>query len=820
MPPVLRQLSRDRTLTALVVFTIALGVGVNTALFSLVSALHRPLPVRDASRLCVLATHRAAPSSGSEGMEYRFTYPALADFRTQSRAFSGIVAFQFGQGGLSDGYRPTHFFFSYVSGNYFTVLGIRAAAGRLFLTGEGESAGAPLGIVLSYSYWQRRFGGDPAVVGRQVRIDGAPATILGVSARGFHGTYANTEMDAFLPLSVLARTESGALRGFFQERANPRLTLMGILAPGVSLAQARRETALIADRLALQYPATDKGIAAAVYPEHWARPVPIPSMIAAGPFIAALFLALGALVLVLACMNVGNVLLVRAAAREREMAVRAALGSGRARLVRQVLGESLLLALAGGLAGILLASWTAAALAAIPLSFDLPAALDLTFDWPVFAYALAAALAAGAGAGLYPAVAASRADIAAVLHEAGRSGTAARGSRRLRSALIVVQVAGSLTLLIVAGIFAGSLSAMRGMDLGFDPRHLVTLTLDTRYAGYDEARSIAFYRDLERRVQDLPGVESAALSFSAPISYTRMADTVAIEGRPPALARELPLIFCNAVTPDYFRTVGMPLRRGRAFRESDDAAAPRVAIVNETMARNLWPGQDPLGKRFRLGRTGDRWWQVTGIARDSKYITLFEPPLPFFYVPAAQQYYSRRSLQVRSPESAEMLLPRLEAEVRALDPDLPVTEAQTMDQSLDGMSGFWGFRLGAYLSGAVGLVGLILAVVGIYGVLSCAASQRTREIGIRLALGATSRDILRLILGQGAALIGTGIVLGLGMAALLGRAMTRVLAGSIRATPAPFVAVTLLLAAVALAASYLPARRALRRDPTRALRHE
>jgi predicted permease len=822
MRQALRQLTRDRGLTALVCLTIALGVGVNTALFSLVNGLHRPLPVRNAARLYVLATRRAgAPSgSGSEGMEYRFTYPALADFQAQSRSWAGLLAFQFGQGGIGDGRRPRHFFFSYVSGNYFSVLGIPPAAGRLFTPGEGESPDAPLEIVLSYSYWQKLYGGDPSVIGRQVRINGAPATIIGVAARGFHGTYANTEMDAFVPLSLLSHTERFGGAGLFHDRASPRLTVMGILAPGVAIAQARSEAVLIAARLEHQYPATDQGISVWIIPETWARPVPIPSMVSSGPFIAGLFLLLGALVLVLACMNVGNVLLVRAAAREREMAVRAALGSGRARLVRQVLAESLLLAACGGIAGILLGSWASAALGAIPMGNEIPAALDLSFDWRVFAYALAATLLAGIGAGLWPALAASRADISTVLHESGRSGTAARGSRRFRNALVIVQVAGSLTLLIVAGLFARGLSSIRRMDLGFDPRHLAALTTDTAYAGYDTPRATAFYRDLERRVRDLPGVDSAALSFSAPVDYSRVADNVAVEGRAPAPVRDLPLIFFNAVTPDYFRTLSMPLLRGRAFLDTDRDSAPRVAIVNETMARNLWPNQDPTGKRFRLARAGDPWWEVVGVARDSKYLTLFEPPLPFFYVPAAQQFYARRTLQARSGAPPETLLPRLEAEIRTLDPDMPVTESRTMEQALDGMSGFWGFRLGAYLTGAMGAVGLILAVVGVYGVVSYAAGARTREIGIRMALGAGSREVLRLIVGQGVALVGTGIVLGLALAAVVGRAMSRGLHGAIEAAPMPFLIVTVILAAVALLGSYIPARRAIRLDPTRALHHE
>ena len=385
-----------------------------------------------------------------------------ARFRISSPSASG-------RPGISDGARPREFFFSYVSGNYFSALGIAPAAGRLFVPGEGEAPGAGLELVLGYSYWQKRFGGDPGVIGRQVRINGAPATIIGVVDSRFHGTFANTEMDGFVPLSYMARSESVNLPGFFHDRATPRLTVMGTLKPGIGLAQARSEAEVIARRLERQYPDTDKGISVWLVPETWARPAPVRAMVAAGPLVVGLFLLLGGLVLVLACMNLSNILLVRAAGREREMAVRAALGSGRGRLVRQVLAESLLLALLGGVAGVILGAWASDAIASIPIAGSLPAAFDLSFDWRVFAYALAATLLAGAGAGLWPALAASRADVAAVLHECGRSGTAARGSRRFRNVLVFVQVAGSLTLLIVAAVFARSLSSVRHMELGIRP---------------------------------------------------------------------------------------------------------------------------------------------------------------------------------------------------------------------------------------------------------------------------------------------------------------------------------------------------------------
>ncbi len=816
----IRQLRQHPSLTVLVALTVALGVGVNAGIFSVVNGLHRPLPVRDAGRLVVLATRLRAGGAGVEGIEYRFTYPALADFRAQARSYSDLIACNMGIAGFSAGSQPQQFFFAYVTGNFFSALGIKPAAGRLFAPGEGEAPDTAVAVILGYAYWQKRFGGDPGAVGRQVRINGAPATIIGVAQKGFHGPYANAEMDGYLPLSYMTRAENWDRRGYFHDRTAPRLTILGMLKPGVSRAQAQREADVIARRLEQQYPATDKGISVVVLPEPWARPAPIPSMVTSAPLVAALFLLLGGFVLLLACLNIGNVLLVRAAAREREMAVRAALGSGRGRLVRQVLAESVLLALLGGVAGVILGAWACDAVGAMRVPGNLPAALDFSFDWRVFAYALAATLAAGVGAGLWPAFAASRADVAALLHECGRGGSAARGGRRLRSALVVAQVAGSLTLLIVGAIFVRSLGNARRMDLGFEPRRLASFSTDTSYAGYSRERTAAFYRELERRVREMPGVESASLAFRTPMAHTLDVEYVEIEGRPAGPGRPRPMIMFDSVTPGYFRTMRIDLRRGRGFRDSDQEGAPRAAVVNEVMARKLWPNQDPLGKRFRMQRTGDAWWEVVGVARDGKYVAMFEPALPFFYVPAAQQYYSRRALLVRSPLPPETLIQRVEREIRALDPEMPVFEAGMMEDALESWSGFYGFRLGAYLSGAMGLVGLVLAVVGVYGVVSYAAGQRTHEIGIRMALGAEARDVLRLVLGQGVALVACGVLTGIAAAWVLARLMSRSTLGTIQADPAAFIAASAFLAAVALSACYVPARRAMRLDPMRALHHE
>jgi predicted permease len=821
MRQAIRRLRHDPGLIVLVTLTLALGVGVNSAIFSLVNGLHRPLPVQHPERLVVLATRHHGGSAGVEGMQYRFTYPALADFRTQATSYSSLLAFELGHGGLSTGGQSREFLFSYVSGNYFQALGIKPALGRLFADGEGEAPGSGISLVLGYSYWRERFAGDPAVVGSQVRINGVAATIVGVVGQRFQGTYANVDLNGFVPLSYLERAGNWGEGGFFHDRATPRLTVMGTLKPGVSRAAAQREAQVIASRLERQYPATDKGISVEVLPETWARPAPIPAMVATAPLIAALFLVLGGLVLALACMNVTNLLLVRAAAREREMAVRAALGSGRLRLLGQVLAESVLLAILGGAAGMLLSAWATDALAAMPLALgNMKVRLGFGFDWRVFTDSIAATLLAGIAAGLWPALAASRADIASTLHECGRSASAAPGSRRVRNLLVVAQVAGSLMLLIVAGCFAGGLAKARTASVGFDPRNLGIFTLDTAYAGYGRERSVAFFRELHRRVRDLPGVTSACLAHSVPMNYMQDGDAIEVEGQPATPGRQRPVVMFNAVTPEYFGTLRIDLHRGRAFHDSDQEETPPVAIINEVMAQRLWPNQDPVGKRFRIGRTGQRWWEVVGVAAGGKYFALFEPPLPFFYVPATQMYYSRRTLEVRSPLPAAVLLERVGREIRALDPEMPVSETGLLEESLEGVTGYWGYRLGAYLSGAMGLIGFALAIIGVYGLVSYTARQRTAEIGIRMALGAEARHVIRLVLGRGAVLVACGVAGGIAGASLLAALMSRALPGTLQAEPVLFLGASLFLAVVALAASYLPAYRATRLDPATALRHE
>jgi predicted permease len=554
-----------------------------------------------------------------------------------------------------------------------------------------------------------------------------------------------------------------------------------------------------------------------VVPERLARPQPFANNIV--PFIAAIFLVLAALVLLLACTNVANILLVRATLRQREMAIRAAMGASRVRLIRQLLTESIVLALLGGAGGVLLGEWARGSIFSILPASKLPLSLNAGFDWRVFAYGLAAALFTGALVGVWPALRAGRTDVNSVLH-GGRSDTAGVSRHRVRSVLVVAQVGGSLMLLIVAGLFVRSLWNAQRAYLGFDPNQLVNVSLDPKEVGYDQVHAESFYRDLEAKVRELPGVQSASLAFSVPMGMVSDGKAVYVEGQTLEPGRQAPVVMYNHVDKPYFDTMRIPLLRGRVFRENDDAKAPLVAIVNQSMAHQFWPGQDPVGKRFSVkGATGP-FVEIVGLTGDGKYTFMGWSKEPYFYVPALQDYTSYRTLQIRSASPSEPLIAQVQNQVRALDANMPISDAGTMRQSLAGGNGFFIFRVGAILAAAIGILGLILAVVGVYGVVSFSASQRTREIGIRMAVGASRLDILRLVLRQGLVLVIGGVFCGVLLALALTRSMGTLLIGVNPSDALTFVTATVLLGGIGLWACYAPARRAMKLDPMAALRYE
>jgi predicted permease len=805
-----RTLFKTPAFTLTVTLTLGLGIGANAAVFSIVNTLLlKPMPVKDPGNLYILTSvHEDNPEP------HQVSWLDFVDYRTKSDVFADAAACSFGFLGLSADNRADRITVANVTGNYFSMLGIAPAHGRLILPTEGEKYGADPVIVLGHSFWKKRFNGDPSVVGRTVHVNGRPFTIVGVVPEQFTGTYALVEFEAYLPFAMV-QTEA-AYREVTERRDNHELRVIARLRDGMSRVQAQAGLDVVARQLEQQYPATNRGVRARVIPEHLARPEP--NSADANPYVAGVFLLLVALVLLVACVNVVNLLMVRATTRQRELALRAALGAGRTRLIRQLLTETLLLSAVGAVAGAALGRWLSRMIANIPFPSDIPIRFDLSFDWRVFAYIAAIALGTGLVVGLLPALRASRTDLNEVLREGGR-GQAEGGTRqRLRGALVVSQVAVSLVLLVAAGLLVRSVQRAQSVDLGFDHANVLNISMDVSQQGVDEAGGRAFYKQVEDRVRALPGVQSVSFAYSVPFGYYSSSEYIEVEGHPVAQDQRPPAVSYNVVGPDYFDTLHIPILRGRTFTRQDTESGPRVAIVNQFMAGRLWPGEDALGKRFRVRGPDSTWLEVVGVSKDGKYNFIFEDPRMYYFVPLTQHYRAMRAMHIRTAGAPEALAAHVQKEIRALDPHLPVYDVRSMTRMLDGGNGFFLLNMGALFGGALGLLGLALALVGIYGVVSYAASQRRQEIGVRMALGAQRADILRLVVGQGLTLVAIGIVLGLVAAFGVARLLGTMLFGISATDVTTFIAVPLVLGTMAMLASYLPAFRATRIDPVVALR--
>jgi putative ABC transport system permease protein len=806
-----RTLLKAPLFTIAVVLTLGLGIGANAAVFTIVNRLLlKPLPVRDAAGLYVLAVQH-------EGNEdpHNVSWLDYLDYRDKSGAFAELAAYNIGFVGMSADNRAERVTVSHVSSNYFSMLGVPPALGRVLQPGDPVQPGAAPFVVLGHTYWKKRFNSDPSVVGRGVLVNGKPFTIVGVVPAWFEGVYALVEFDAYLPLSMVPPDD---YKGLTTKRDGHSLHVIGRLKPGIGPKQAQAAVSVLAKQLEAQFPDTNKTVRARVIAERLARPEA--NSADQTPVVASVFLVLVGLVLLVACVNVINLIMVRATVRQREIAVRAALGAARLRLIRQMLTESVILALLGGAAGAIVGRISAFLIGRIQLPGDLPFRFDLEFDWRVFGYIAAVALASGIGVGLLPALRASRADLNSVLREGGRGTADGGGRQRARSVLVVAQVAVSLVLLIAAALFVRSVRSAESIDLGFDPSHVLNATMDVAQQGYDEARGRAFYDELLRRAKQIPGVEAASLAFSVPLGYYNTAAFLEIEGQPPSTKARRPVAAYNSVSPEYMQTMKPRLVQGRFISPQDDQRGRRVAVINRHMANTYWPGQDPIGKRFRSPDLKDGWVEVVGVVQDSKQGGLFADPAGHFYVPIAQEYKSLRALQLRTPGDPASLAPLVAREIRAIDPDLPVFDVTTMERMIQGPNGFFLLRMGALFGGALGLLGLALAMVGVYGVVSYAASQRTQEIGLRMALGASRAEIMRLVLGRGLVLVTAGLGLGIAAALSVTHLLANLLFSISPVDPATFIGVPLLLGVMAIAASYIPAFRATRIDPAIALRGE
>jgi putative ABC transport system permease protein len=797
--------------TIVAVLTLALGIGANTAIFSVVNAyLFKPLPVREPDRLVVLASkdQRSESPHGTSYLNY-------ADIRNQRDVFTDVIAYVPDIVSLNVDGESERGMIELVSGNYFAMLGVEAAHGRLFAPDEGQTIGSSPVMVLSHSYWKRRFGGDVSAIGKTVKVNSQSFTIIGVAPESFPGTEPILTVNAYAPLMMKAQLHQNQ-QDTFTQRGLESFRVMGRLAPGVSVTQAGASMETLARNIARQYPDEFKELSFLVVPETKARPsISAPTFV---PRIAAILMTLVGLILLIACANVSNLMLSRAAMREKEMAVRSALGASRFRLIRLLLSESLLLGLLSGMAGVIIALWATDLLSSVRMATDNPVRFEARPDWRVFLFLLVAALCAGVIAGLVPAFRSSRLNLSSTLKEGGRDSASGGGSHRLRNALVVSQVAASMLLLVCAGLFLRSLQAAQQIDLGFRRDNVLMFSVDTELQSYDQRRGQQFYRQLLDRLNELPQVRSAGLgTHKSLVGWVPTTEVFLPELNEPAKGDSVNVL-ANRVSADYFETLNIPVLEGRAFTLRDDEVAPRVAVINEMMARAYWPGQGAIGRRLRLEREGPPV-EIVGVVKNSKYGSIGEEPRPCLYLPFAQNYRSASILFLHTEGDLAAVTAAVRQVVSELDQGMPVYDLKTMNTHLSGVALLF-VRVGAALVGVFGLLGLLLAVVGLYGVISHSVSQRTREIGIRVALGANTGDVLRMVLKQGMILTLIGVAAGLAAAFAVTRLMGGLLYGVSATDPMTFILISLLLASVALLACYLPARRATKVDPMMALRAE
>jgi predicted permease len=800
-----RLLWRSPVFTAAAVLTLALGVGANTAVFSVVNAvLLRPLPVRDADRLVVLAT-RQPSSQNLDGV----SYADLEDYRASTRSiFEDISGYSIGPVGLFvEGERAERVFATWVTGNYFRLLDLSPALGRWIGTRDVSPDRGEAVAVLGHSAWQRRFGGDPSVIGHTVRVNGRSTTIIGVAPPDFVGTFAFADPELYLPLGPPHNPSRRDARG---------LHAFARLRSGVLLATAQAAMDAVATRLARQFPDTNRGVAVEVVRERFARPVEDAARLSS--LAAIVTLGLVGLILVAAAVNVANLVLARSIGRSREFAIRAALGAGRGRLARQLITEALVLASLGGTAGMLLALWTSRALALISPPGDLPVHFDFQLDWRVLGYGVGLTFVTTVLVGSAAALRAVRADLQQALR-GSNANMRVSGGYSLRSVFVVAQLAVCFVLLVAAGLFGRSLVHMERVDLGFRPDAVLNIHMDVGQLGYTEQQGRAFFQQIEERIQALPGIERVSFAATMPLDYVRLGQRVAALGRP-AVGNDRVSAGQNLVSPGYFETMGITIVRGRSFSAGDDPSSFRVAIVNRQFADTLWPGEDAIGRRFSIAGASDMWFEVVGVTETGKYWSVYEGPRPFFYLALGQHYAGLRVVHVQTQGVPEAVAGSVMRTIADIEPRLPLYDVQSMRQALGGGYGFFLARINARSTTLFGALGLVLVLVGLYGVVAFITSQRTREFGVRLALGANRNDILGLVLKEGLRLVGLGLVAGLFIALAGSGLLSSFLFGVSARDPLTFAGMAPLLAVVTLGACLIPAWRATRIDPLAILRTE
>jgi predicted permease len=808
----LRMLVKSPAFAIASILTLALGIGANTAIFSVVNTvLFRSLPVSEPEKLVALGL-------SVKNTPQVVSYPELHDMREQADKFVDLFGYRIGTDGLSDGTRPNQIITSYGTSSYFTALGVKPAFGQLFVPSANDLEGHDATLVLGYSYWKSHFGGDPSVVGKVVRVNGNPVTIIGVAQEGFRGALTWMNVQAYLPLNMSDIDVKLPLKDRVAGRA---LFVLGRLRPGASLAQARSVLDVVARRLAQEHPVEDEGASIFVLPAIDAslNPVPQPGQHQRIASVAGLFQVLTLLVLLLACFNLGNLVLVRATARRQEMAVRAAMGASRWTLVRESMTETLLLAALGCMAGLLVGWGGSKVLESIRIDIGLPVIFNFGLDGRVFVFTALAAVSSAVLVGLVPAFRAARANPSEALR--GRGAGGASGRNRLRSVLVLAEISASLLLLIVAGLFSRSLFLAQRTNLGFNPASVLKLAIDPHGAGYTGAQEPQLYTDVLRRVRALPGVRSASLSFTYPSQSIAQFRAAHIQRRPLQAGQLPPQALWSPVSPGYFETLEIPLLRGRSFQDSDSPDAPPVAIINQTMSKRFWPGEDPIGQNISIAGPSGPWLEIVGVAQDSTYYSVFARDVLCIYLPFAQQNVPLANILVKTSSEPEMMTRAVENEIYAVAPDLPVFGAGSLQASISkSLGGFYAFRLGAGLTAVLGLLGFVLAIVGVYGVTVYNMSRRTNEIGIRMALGGRPVDILRMVFRQGVKLVSFGAAIGVLLALLFSRVLSHVLFGVRTYDPVTYISVTGLVAMITLLACYIPARRAAQIHPSEALREQ
>lgn len=795
----LRLMFKRPGFTAIVLVVLALGIGANTAIFSVVnSVLLRPLSYPDSERILTIWEDHTR----REGPVREWTSPpGFQDWQAQTGIFEHVAAVNSWGPTLTESDEPEMLRGASVSHGAFSVVGVKPILGRDF-TAEEDQTGAGKVVVLSHGLWQRRFSSDQAIVGKAIRLSGESFTVIGVMPAGFQLPIIN---NAEIFRTIAPTFTAGCQRGC------ATLRVIGRLRPDVTFDRAKVEMAALAGRLEQQFPEDNKNVGVTL--------VPLQEFMVGDirPAMLALLLAVG-FVLLIACANVANLMLAKAATREREIAIRAAMGAGRWQIIRQLLSESLLLALLGGGLGLLLAYWMVDLLKSISPD-GTPRMDEVEIDGRALLFSLGVSMLTGLLCGLVPALQASKTDLNQALREAGAGGKASAGGGKVRSALVVAEIATALTLLVGAGLLMRSFVVLQSVDPGFSPVNVLTARIGLPQSAYPKREQISlFYDQLHERLKALPGVQSVSFSSSAPMTGVNTDTSFIVEGRPAPPPDQRPTAWFSVVSHDYFRTLSIRLREGRTFDDRESQNSPGTVVISEAMARRYWPGETAVGKRIGFGGDQVQWAEIAGVVSDVHHFGLSTDARPTFYFSSRQRPRNFMTVVLRSNGDPQRYVASIRGEVRALDQNLATSSEQTMERIISDSIAVP--RLVMLLFGSFAAVAMLLAALGIYGVIAYSVTQRTHEIGIRVALGAQARDVLKLVVGQGMKLTILGVLFGLAASFALTRLMTDLLFGINPGDPLTFAGIALLLSLVALLACYLPARRAMKVDPMIALRYE